>query len=282
MKHDDVSRGSVVDMTAPSPDLDGFRPASLRALARALEGQARYHRLEVRGLEHVPRGPAVLVGNHSGGGAPVDGLFLARYYARFGFDEPVHVLAHDFFFRTLRAGPLLSRVGVLPATPEGAARALDRGRKVLVFPGTDHDALRPFSARKEVRLNGHKGFARLAVAHGAPVVPVVSAGGHESFVVLAQGKKLASLLGVDRRFRWHSFPIVACLPWGLAIGPMAYAPYLPLPAKITVQIEPPIDPGELSGRSDAERVDALYAITEARMRERLTTLYAEREWPILG
>ena len=53
--------------------------SSLRAISRA------YHRPEVRGLERLPDGPALLVGNHSGGTMIVDTFaFSFEFYARFG------------------------------------------------------------------------------------------------------------------------------------------------------------------------------------------------------
>ena len=57
---------------------------------------ARYHRLEVRGLDNIPLdGPALLVGNHNGGLNPVDGLWLVHYYRSCGYDRPIYILAHD-------------------------------------------------------------------------------------------------------------------------------------------------------------------------------------------
>jgi len=254
--------------------LDRFDPRWVRRALRLLEPQARYHRLEVRGLERIPEGPALLVGNHSGGGTPVDALLLTRYYRDLGTERPVRVMAHQFFFEHMGLAGPLARLGVLPASREYARAALDRGDRVLTFPGTDYDALRPFTDRDRVVLAGHQGFARLAIDAGVPVVPVASAGGHEGFFVMHQGLELAKRLGVDRRFRWHSFPLILCLPYGLAVGPMAYLPYLPLPAKITIEVGAPIAP-----RGSAED---LYQETEGRLQELVTGLYQERRYPVLG
>lgn len=140
-------------------------------------------------------------------------------------DEPVYVLAHEVFFEHQRLGPVLARLGVIRAAPAEAARALRAGAKVLVFPGSDTDSLRPWSARREVRFGGHEGFARLARETGVPVVPVVNAGAHECLVVLTQGRRIAEALGMPRWARYRSFPVALVLPWGLCVGPMAYLPY---------------------------------------------------------
>lgn len=244
--------------------------------SRVMSLQAAWHRLEVRGLDGVAPGAALLVGNHSGGANPVDGLFLIEWYRRRGMTDPVYVLAHEFFFKRLRLTSLLGRLGVIQADPAEAARRLRSGAKVLVFPGGDTDSLRPWSARREVRFVGRQGFARLAMETGAPVVPVVTAGAHESFVVLHQGRGVADRLRVARWLRYSSFPVTLALPWGLCVGPAAYLPYLPLPAKVTVELGAPIDP---AGHPDAA---SLAGEVESVMGARLRDLYAERRWPVVG
>lgn len=245
-------------------------PRWVARASRVMALQAAWHRLELRGMERVPAGPALLVGNHNGGANPVDGLFLIEWYRQRGMTDPVYVLAHEFFFERMRLTPLLARLGIIRADPGEAARVLRSGAKVLVFPGGDADSLRPWSARRELRFAGRQGYARLAMETGAPIVPVVTAGAHESFVVLGQGRRLARRLGVTRWLRFHSFPVTLALPWGLCVGPAAYLPYLPFPAKVTVEFSAPIDPAE---HPDAA---SLSGAVESVMGERLRALYAER------
>lgn len=263
----------------PSPD-----PTALAWAIRVFSAQVAWHRLEVRGLERIPRGPALLVGNHNAGAAVIDELFLVHYYRERGFDEPIHVLAHDFFFETLRAGSLLSKIGVIPANRRSAEEVLRHGGKVLVYPGTDHDSLRPFASRAKVRLHGHRGFAKLAVDCGVPIVPVATAGAHEAMIVLAQGKAIARTIGLPRLVRWHSFPVALNLPWGLAVGPIAYLPYVPFPAKVTIEIGAPIDTHALVSEAHrrADAIDQTYRRTESALGEMLARLYAERRLPIVG
>src|SRR5438128_8347758 len=107
--------------------LQGYDPVSARKAAGLFARLARYHRLEVRGLDHIPPGAALLVGNHNGGFSPVDGLFLVPYYERHGFDDPVHVLAHDILFRPPGMGRWLARFGIIPASPGNGGVVLERG-----------------------------------------------------------------------------------------------------------------------------------------------------------
>jgi 1-acyl-sn-glycerol-3-phosphate acyltransferase len=239
--------------------------------------------LEVRGLERIPRGPAIFVGNHNGGLNPVDGLFLVHYYRRVGYDRPIYILAHDILFRVPRIAEILTSVGIVPARRETARAVLEAGHKLLVFPGGDIENLRPFTQRQRVVLGGRRGFARLALQHGAPIIPVVSAGGHETLVVLSQGRRLAKAIGADRLARVHSLPLIFALPWGLLFGPMAALPYLPLPAKITVQIGHPIEPAAWeSMNAPDELADELYLQVEQTMQYMLSELYQERLLPVVG
>jgi 1-acyl-sn-glycerol-3-phosphate acyltransferase len=251
-------------------------PKALAAAVRGFDFLARYHRLDVRGLEHVPEGPAVLVGNHNGGLNPVDGLFLVHYYRQRGYDEPVYILAHDILFKHPRVADVLRSVGIVPARRETAQRVLEAGHKLLVFPGGDLETLRPYRDRAKVVLAGRTGFAKLALDHDVPIIPVVSAGAHETLIVLSQGRRIAEALRLPKWARLHSLPIMLAAPWGLLAGPTCVLPYLPLPAKITVQVGAGIE------ARASTTIDTMYRRVEGTMQDMLDELYAERVLPIIG
>jgi 1-acyl-sn-glycerol-3-phosphate acyltransferase len=243
---------------------------------RGFDVLARYHRLDVRGLEHVPEGPAVLVCNHNGGLSPVDGLFLVHYYRQRGYDEPIYILAHDILFKHPRVAAVLRSVGIVPARRETARQVLEAGHKLLVFPGGDIETLRPYRDRGKVVLAGRSGFARLALEHDVPVVPVVSAGSHETLIVLSQGRRVAKALRLPQWARIHSLPIMLAAPWGVLMGPTCALPYLPLPAKVTVQVGPAL------GARPSTTTDTMYRRVEGTMQDMLDELYAERTLPVIG
>ena len=260
----------------PAPDLPAVDPAKLESAVRGFDMLARYHRLDVRGLENVPEGPAVLVANHNGGLNPVDGLFLVHYYRQRGYHDPVYILAHDILFKHPRVAKVLRSVGIVPANRAMAHRVLEAGHKLLVFPGGDLETLRPYRDRRKVVLAGRRGFARLAMEHRVPLVPIVSAGSHETLIVLHQGRRLAKALRLPRWARLHSLPIMLAFPWGVMAGPTCALPYVPLPAKVTVEL------GDAIPTRFCARDDALYDQVEATMQDMLEDLYAERLLPILG
>lgn len=261
--------------------LPTVNPEVLRRAVDLFAPLCRYHRLEVRGFDRLPEGPALLVGNHNAGLNPADGLFLVHYYRRYGFNAPIYCLGHDALFSVPGLSSRLADVGVVRARRRDAARLLEAGHKVLVFPGGDIENLRPFRDRKRVNLAGRTGFVRLARRTGVPIVPVVSAGGHENLVVLTQGKQLARRIGMDR-FKIHSFPVLLAMPWGLVWGPKLLLPYFPLPSKIAVEIGEPIASAEPDARTPAAERMAVYARVHERMQTLLDGLYAERRWPVFG
>ena len=73
-------------------DIGRWDPALTKRVVDALRPLVKlYHRSEVRGLEHIPAGRCLLVGNHSGGLTTPDFvIFAVDYYAKFCFvDEGV-------------------------------------------------------------------------------------------------------------------------------------------------------------------------------------------------
>ena len=81
--------------------------------------------------------------NHSGGTFPQDVPILwVDFFEKFGYDRPLYFLAHDFLFQGPTAG-MLMRLGMIRASRENAEKALRSGAAVIVFPGGDHDAMRP-------------------------------------------------------------------------------------------------------------------------------------------
>jgi 1-acyl-sn-glycerol-3-phosphate acyltransferase len=264
-------------------DLGARDPAFISVVLDAFRALGRhYFRAQVQGLENVPAsGPAMLVGNHSGGIMPFDTFItLAAIWDRLGPDRPVHLLAHDLLWHDPVGRRLCAKFGMLRATPASARLALDAGRLVLVYPGSDLDSWRPFTERNRVRLGGRQGFLRAAVSAQVPVVPVVSVGTHEQLVVLSTGEWLASLLGFKRVVRSAAFPIVWALPWGVTSG---FLPYLPLPAQTTVRVGSPLGWPHL-GPADLDRpgvLDACYREVETTMQAMLDDLSRHRV-PVLG
>ncbi len=257
-----------------------------RSFARPiLELFASYFRPEVRGFERLPpRGPFLVVGNHSGGQIPPDlpVLFTAWWRER-GEDEPVFALFHSFFLGLPGRGPghgtsrcgrgRARRGGGDPSRrgdPDRLPRWRLRGLPALV-------EAEPHRVRRSPRLRSSR-----AANPRSPSFPSVSVGAHETLVVLARGERVAKLLGLDRMFRHQGdAPRARTALRGRSRG----IPTWPLPAKITVELGEPIDWSSRYGPEAAGRrrcVRACYEELTGTMQATLDRLAAARRFPILG
>ena len=272
-------RGAVaseVDLSLRDPSFVEVALELFRVIGRV------YFRWEASGVENIPaEGPALLVGNHNGGIMPFDSfLAFSAIWDRFGGDRALYALGHDLLRMDPVGRRLTEKFGVLRAAPRAAEDALRAGHLVLVYPGSDLDSWRPWRDRNRIQLGGRKGFLRVAIREGVPVVPVVSVGTHEQLVVLSAGQRIARRLGLKRRLRSEAFPITMALPWGITSG---FFPYLPLPAQTSLRFGAPIRWPALSP-ADADREEVLsscYAQVESAMQAMLDELSAGRI-PVLG
>jgi len=220
----------------------------------------------------------LLVGNHSGGNlTPDTTVFTLAFSAYFGVERRFYQLAHNLVLSMPGLGSL-RKFGTVAASPENANLALDTGAALLVYPGGDWEVHRPTLDRNRVDFNRRKGFIRLALEHDVPLVPVVSIGGQETALFLSRGDRLARLFGLDRMFRLKVLPISLALPWGLNIGDMLG--HIPLPAKITIEVLPPIYLREEFGPEPD--LDEVYDHVTRLMQDTLDAMAAERRLPVLG
>ncbi|WP_232680296.1 lysophospholipid acyltransferase family protein [Nocardioides sp. R-C-SC26] len=249
----------------------------LPLLRLAMKG---YFRSEVRDMERVPDGGALIVSNHSGGLTPMDVPILAVSFAdTFGAERPLYCLAHDMLFTGV-AGPLMRQFGFTPATREAAHEILTSGAVTIVFPGGDFDTFRPFTRQNVVDFNGRVGYVRTALRAGVPIVPVVSIGGHEDQLHLSRGEWLGRRLPTRKLMRSDLFPISFGFPFGLNVGIPAN---IPLPTKIVTQVLDAITPEEIEELfgPDAEPAEVDGEVRR-RMQVALDELARERRFPVLG
>ncbi|MDQ3263407.1 MAG: acyltransferase family protein [Myxococcota bacterium] len=154
----------------------------------------RYWRVTVEGAPHVPKGPSLLVANHSGA-IPIDGFILHQALQRERPDlQEARWLAEDQIFHAPFLGTLYNRLGAIRASPENAVRLLDEGRPVITFPEGVHGIRKPFQERYQLKRLGRGGFAKLAIRQQVPIIPVAIVGAEESMPLL--GKLPGGFLGL--------------------------------------------------------------------------------------
>jgi 1-acyl-sn-glycerol-3-phosphate acyltransferase len=271
----------LVDLrrTLDGNDIDAWDPDYIRRvlpLWRAV--MATYFRGEVRGLENIPdAGPALLVGNHSGGTLIADTfVFATAFYTAFGPDRRFHQLAHDIAARLPATG--ISRWGTVAASHDNARKAFDRGAPVLVYPGGDYETFRPSWHSDRIEFGGRKGFVKLAVDRRVPIVPVVAVGGQETALFVTRGERAAKLTGWADLTRIKVLPVAIAPPFGISV--LDLPPRVPLPAKVTIEVLPPIDLVERFGPHPEH--EHVYDEITGEMQEALSELQAERTLPVVG
>jgi 1-acyl-sn-glycerol-3-phosphate acyltransferase len=213
-------------------------PTPWMSLLGALD---RYHRYEIDGLEHVPRrGPALVVAFHSF--ATIDMFLLARaIYLRDG--RIVRGLTDKLVFRVPGVRDVASRLGVVAGTQRNGLGLLRRGAIAACMPGGALEWSRPRRMRRTMRWGEHRGYARLAIRAGAPIIPTACPAADRAFYVPFDGwtigRALQRCLGASR-----ALP----LPIAIGLGP------LPVPVHLVQHVAPAITPDEPPEAADDERV----------------------------
>jgi len=259
--------------------LDNRDPKKIDRFATFVERTlARYHRSEVRHIERVPSGGALYVGNHNAGVyTPDTFIFGAAVYRAHGVDAVPFGLGHEVILQLPLFNQLLAPLGAVRASHENGERVLRAGKKALVYPGSDYDAMRPYRLRDRVIFDERRGYMRLALKTGVPIVPIVAAGAHSAIVVIDDLRWLAKLIGADRYLRLKVWPLVLTFPWGLTLGPPP--PFIPFPSRIVIEVLEPMtfDRVGEQAAADAAYVDACSERVRLAMQAVLTRLTAERK-----
>jgi len=240
-----------------------------------------WFRMEIEGWEHLPEPPVLLIGIHSGAPFVWDAWTVGiQWWRRFGTERTLHGTAHDALMAAPLIGDYFRRMGVLPAAPDSIAAALAKGHDVALWPGGEIDSLRPWGERDKAVLGGRKGFVKMAINAGVPIVPIATVGGPDSMPVLFRGRRLAKALQLDKVARLKIFPFALEAPWGL--GP-AMLPELPLPTKIRTAFQTPIElSSDPEKAKDRRYVDRKYEEVRRSIQRGMDALARRRAFPLFG
>jgi 1-acyl-sn-glycerol-3-phosphate acyltransferase len=166
-------------------------PALVRAVRPIVRALSLMHPLEMRDAGRIPRGPALLVGNHGmlGYESP---FFFERVLAACG-RMPIG-LADRWFFLVPGLRDLLVRLGGCYGSAANGLRALRRGELVVCYPGGAREVFKTEAEKYHCLWERSVGFVRLAIATGAPIVPFAAAGVDDTYRVLARMRGTGRLL----------------------------------------------------------------------------------------
>ncbi len=227
----------------------------VQPLVRAL---AKLHPMRIEGAENIPRGPAILVGNH--GLLGYESPFFFERMLALGGRLPIG-LADRWFFRVPGMRDLVVRLGGAYGSSANGLRALRRGDLVVCYPGGAREVFKSETEKYRCLWERSVGYVRLAMATGAPIIPFAAAGVDDTFDVIAHLRGSGALLMGSERY---DLPIV----WG--VGP------LPRPVPFWFEIGEPIDPPTNVRTTDIAAVLDLHAQVWSRTQTMVDRL--QREW----
>lgn len=227
----------------------------------------KWFHVEVRGAENLPvDGAALLVANH-GGTIPLDGVMLSYAVhqntpnARF-----LRLLAADLVFTLPVIGDFARRAGGTLAGADDAARLLDEGELVGVFPEGFKGVGKGWSQRYKLQRFGRGGFVSTALNAGAPIIPVAIVGAEEAYPMIAD------VTAIARAFGLPYFPVTPTFPLLGLLG------LIPLPSRWIIEIGEPIETAHLGAdkADDPMEVFELTDLVRERIQSRLFALLRTR------
>ena len=212
------------------------------AIAPMLWLYKHYFRVQTHGIEQVPPGKVMLIGNHSGQ-LPLDATMIAMSLLLEG--EPPRVVRAmvEKWAPTLPfVAPFFARIGQVVGTPENCRRLLAAGETIMVFPEGVRGLNKTYDKRYQLQEFG-SGFMRLALETQTPVLPVAVVGAEEQAPAFFDFKAAAKLIG---------FPSLPITLTGIP---------LPLPVKYHLWFGPPM---RFSGRADDDDAELERKVREVK------------------
>lgn len=140
----------------------------------------------VDGLENLPRdGRFLLVGNHTSFGLAE--TVMIPYFAHRELGVRVRGLAiRGLADKRGLSADLLAAAGAVVGNQDNGAKLMRHNETLLVFPGGSREMPKFKGEDYQLLWQGRSGFARLAIAHDYPIVPVGLVGGDEVYHSLVE------------------------------------------------------------------------------------------------
>lgn len=220
-----------------------------------MEIAEKYFRLKVEGAENIPaKGAAIIAPNHSGVSG-FDGMLLAHEIIKLRKRKP-RVLTHHFWFLNKTTALPANRLGFIDATMENGVKALQEGHLVVLFPEGEYGNFKP-SSKAYTLQEFKRGFVRMALKTGAPIVPTIVIGAEETHINLSQFKLTKFLRGF-------------ILPLPLNV--------IPLPSKWKIIFLPPIElPYTADAANDRDLVKEIAEDIQEKMQDMIRLELEKRE-----
>jgi 1-acyl-sn-glycerol-3-phosphate acyltransferase/nucleoside-diphosphate-sugar epimerase len=229
-----------------------------------------YWRIEVQGVENVPReGRAVLTGVHRGF-MPWDGV-MALVAVKRAVGRVPRFLIHPCLIKPPFLADYMTKLGGIVASAENADRVLSGGGLLGMFPEGIHGAFTMYRDAYKLGKFGRDEYVKMALRNRAPIIPFVTVGSAEIYPIWGR----LDWKWVKRATEWLFLPV----------GPNFPFPGLPLPSKWHTRFLEPIPLQEAYGPEAADDPAVVRAISgdvRARMQTALDEMLARRRSIFFG
>ncbi|MBQ47942.1 MAG: hypothetical protein CMP10_10875 [Zetaproteobacteria bacterium] len=132
------------------------------------KGLRAYHRHKIIGINNIPKtGPAIIACNHSLATYDIMLLMAAVFQ---DFQRFPRALIDKLFYKLPGLGRLMERLGCVVGDPANANTLLNNGELLYVAPGGMQESLRSSNEKYQIKWKERKGFTRLSIETGAPII----------------------------------------------------------------------------------------------------------------
>ncbi len=177
-----------------------------------------------------------------------DILYITELFLR--KDIMLRSLADSFHFQVPGWGQFWQRLGIVKASRENCTKLMEAGENVLVFPGGAREAFKRKNEQYKVNWQNRSGFARMAIEHNYPIIPLASIGWEDAVDIVYDAEDFMSTwlgqflkyTGLAKYIRDGEElpPLVKGIGWTL----------LPRPERLYLSFGEPIEVSEFAGRAD--------------------------------
>jgi 1-acyl-sn-glycerol-3-phosphate acyltransferase len=146
------------------------------------------------------------------------------------------IIAHKLWFLSPEISVHAHKLSLVPATYDNGLHILNTGNPLILFPEGEEGNFKPTRYRYRLR-QFRRGFVRLALQTGVPIIPAVVIGAEETHITLSQIRWAKELFGI-------------IIPVPLNV--------IPLPAKWKIKFLKPIHlPQDPQAAQDVRKVSRL-------------------------
>ncbi len=243
-------------------DILKYDPVSRKTVEDIVKPLRTYFAPQIFGWGNVDKDkPALYVTNHTIYGACDGTLISGEMFLQ--KDILMRALVDDFHYKIPYWSDFLEKFGAVQGSRENCHTLMEGGEHIIVYPGGGREVARKKGEAHKLTWKTRTGFARMAMAHGYPIVPLAQVGGDDAYTIIADSNDLAeSAIG---KFLFRNSKVLNYMfkdkdhVWPLAKGLGITG--LPKPVKLYFSFGAAIDTTPWKGKEDND--EAAWELREA-------------------